>query len=70
MAFVVRRTAFDLTRPERKQGLRPIQGLDLALLVHTEDQRVLGRVHIQAHNVAHLLSINWGSGDSLKVSAR
>src|SRR5215831_4265429 len=49
------RAALDLARPERKEWLRPIQGLDLALLIHTENQRVLGRVHIQAYDVAYLL---------------
>src|SRR5215471_18049921 len=31
------------------------RALNLALLIHTESHRVVGRVHIQAHDVAHFL---------------
>jgi hypothetical protein len=30
--------------------------LDLALLIHAEHQRMLGRVHIETHDVAHFLN--------------
>ena len=55
MAFVVVRAALQLPRPQRQQWLRAVQRLNLALLIHAEHQRVIGRVHIQAHDVAHLL---------------
>lgn len=35
--------------------LRPVQGLDLRLLIHREHQRSLGRVGVQAHDVVDLL---------------
>ena len=36
------------------QSLRPIQGLDLTLLIEGEDHRPLGRMEIEAHDVPQL----------------
>ena len=52
--FVVVRAALHLARLQRQQRLRAVQRLNLALLIHAEHQGVIGRVHIQAHDVAHL----------------
>ena len=40
---------------DRQAGRGPVQGLDLALLIDREDQGLLGRVEIQADDVADLL---------------
>jgi len=40
---------------QRKDGSRTVKRLDLALLIHTEDQRALRGVEIEPHHVAHLL---------------
>ena len=39
---------------ERQARLGPVQSLDLALLVHAQHKRVLGRIPVQAHNVPQL----------------
>jgi hypothetical protein len=36
-----------------------IEGLYLRLLVYTQNQRPVGRVQIQAHDVAHLVDEEW-----------
>lgn len=41
--------------PQRQQGLRPVEGLDLALLVDAQDQSFVGRIQIQADHIAQLL---------------
>ena len=46
---------FHLARAQVPQGLGPIQGLDLRLLVHAQHQRPLWGIEIEAHHVPHLL---------------
>jgi len=41
--------------PQGQDRTRPIQGLHLTLLVHTEHYRVIRGVQVQPHEVAHLL---------------
>src|SRR5687767_5855920 len=53
--LVVVRASLDLAWPERQHGLRPVERLNLGLLVHGEDQRVLGRAHVQTDDVNDLL---------------
>ena len=55
MAFIVMRATFQLSRPHGQHGLRAIQRLNLALFIYAEDQRVIGRVHVEARNVPHFL---------------
>ncbi len=55
MAHVVVRDAFDVPQPHRQHRLGTLQGLYLALLVHTQHQRMIRRIQIQADDVAHLL---------------
>src|SRR5579859_7154165 len=43
------------TRAHRKNGLGPVEGLDLALLVSTKDERSIGGIEIQTDDVAHFL---------------
>lgn len=52
---VVVSSSFDLPRLQRRHRLRPIDGLDLRLLVEAGDDGVPGRVEVQPHDVAHLL---------------
>src|SRR5579859_5133048 len=42
--------------PQGKHGLRALQGLNLALLIHAEDDRLIRWVYIEPHNVAHFAS--------------
>jgi len=39
----------------RQHRRRPIQGLDLGFLVHAQHQGLFRRIHIQPHDVAHLV---------------
>jgi hypothetical protein len=48
-------SAFRNTRHHRQHGLGPVQGLDLRLLVHAEDQCSFRRVQVEAHDVADLV---------------
>ena len=52
---VVMRPPFGLPRLHRQQGLRAVQGLDLAFLVDAEHDRSVRRVHVQADDVPDLL---------------
>jgi hypothetical protein len=49
--------------------MRPVEGLDLALLVDAQHDRAIRRVEIEPDDVAHF-STNNGSAESLKVSLR
>lgn len=55
VAFVIVGLASRDSRAQGQQGLGPVQGLNLALLVHAKHQGLVGRVQIQAHNVVELL---------------
>jgi hypothetical protein len=54
--LVVVGPALDLARPERQHRLRAIQSLDLRLLIHRKDNRVVRRFEMEAHHVDHLLA--------------
>jgi hypothetical protein len=41
--------------PQRQQGLAAFEGLNLALLVHREHQRLVRGIEVQAHDIAQLL---------------
>lgn len=51
---VVVTAAFGNTGHHRQHGLGPVQGMDLRLLVHTQDQGLLRRVEVEAHHVTDL----------------
>ena len=55
MADIVVRAAFDLSRAHGQQGCGPVQCLNLTLFIHAQDQGTIGRVQIQAHDIAHLV---------------
>ena len=52
--FVVVGHGLAATALQGQAGLGAIQGLDLALFVHAQHQRVFRRVQIQAHDVFHV----------------
>ena len=56
----------DVAEPEGQEGLGALQGLGLALLVDAQDQGMVERVEIEAHDVADLLDKE-GIGGELKV---
>lgn len=66
---VVVHPPLDLSQPEGQHGLGAVQGLDLALLIHAEDESLVRRVQVQAQ-MSRTFSMNSGSGESLKVSVR
>ena len=66
MADVAVRDALDITEPEGQEGLGALQGLALAFLVDAQDQGVVGRVEIEADDVADLLDEE-GIGRELEV---
>ena len=51
VADIVMRHAFDVAQPQGQHRLSPLERLALALLVHTEHERVVGRAQIQAHDI-------------------
>ncbi len=55
MAFVVVRDTFDVAETHRQHRLGTLERLALTLLVHTDDQGVVGRAQIEADDVAQLL---------------
>ena len=55
VAFVIVAAAFDLSRAHGQQRRRAIQRLNLALLVHAQNQRSVGRVQVEADDVADLV---------------
>jgi len=54
--FVIVRLSCWQTGPQRKNRLRAVQRLNLAFLIHAEDDRLIRWVHIEPHNVAHFPS--------------
>src|SRR5664279_4219839 len=54
VAKVVVSHALDITESHRQDRLGALQGLHLALLVHAQYQRVVGRIKIQPNDVADL----------------
>src|SRR5436305_15057258 len=55
MALVVVGLALRQTRSERQKGSGPIQGLNLALLIYTQNQSPVGRIKVEPYDIAHLL---------------
>ena len=56
MADVVVRDPLHVAQAHGQQWLRPVQGLDLRLLVNAEHHRLVGRIQLQADDVAVLLN--------------
>jgi len=55
MSEVVVRDAFDVAESQGQHRLAPLQRLNLALLVHAQDQSLIGWVQIQPDDVTYLL---------------
>jgi hypothetical protein len=55
VARVVVRKPFGVAQAHGEVGLRPLQRLKLALLIDAEHERVVGRVEIEAEDIADLL---------------
>src|SRR6202030_4218288 len=55
VAVVIVSYSFDIAQSHRQHRLGTFQRLDLALLIHTQHQRLVGRIKVQPHDVAHLL---------------
>ena len=55
VADVIVSDALDVAEPHGQNRLGSVERLNLAFLVHTQHQSVIGRVQIQAHNIAYLL---------------
>jgi len=55
---------FRLADVHGQDGLRPLEGLNLGLLVEGKQHRVAGRIHVQA-TTSRTLATNCGSGDIL-----
>ncbi len=56
MPLVVVAAAFNLTGAHRQQRLCPVQGLNLRLLIYTQDQRSIGRIQVEPHDVAYFVN--------------
>ena len=54
VADVIVGNAFDIAEPHRQDRLSTVQSLDLTLFVHTEHQRVIGRIEVESRYIAHL----------------
>ncbi len=54
MAHAIVSPALDPPRLDRQQGLGNVQGLDLALMINSEDQGAVGRVQAEADPVRNL----------------
>lgn len=59
--------ALDISQTHGQQGLRSVQGLNLAFLIDTEDHGLIGRIEIQPDNIADLLDKK-GVGGDLKMA--
>lgn len=56
MAMVVMGPTLNLSRAHRQQGARAVQGLNLGFLIHAQDQRFVGGMQVEPHNITHLLN--------------
>ena len=63
VADIVVRHAFDIAQPYRQNGLRAVQRLNLALLIHTQDHGVLWGIQIQTDNIADFFNEKGIRGD-------
>ena len=66
VANIVVRHALDIAQTQGQKGLGAVQGLDLAFFVHAQDQRLVGRIEVEPHDVADLLDKE-GVGGELEM---
>jgi len=55
VSLVVVGPTLDLSGPHLQQGLRPVERLDLCLLIHRQDHRFVGWIKVQADDILDLL---------------
>ena len=55
MAHIVVGAPFDLAGPHGQQRLCAIQRLNLRLFIGAQDQRAVGGIQVEAHDISHLL---------------
>ena len=60
MAHVIMGAPLHLARAQGQQRPGAVQGLDLGLLVHAQDQRPVRRIKVESHNVPHLFDEEGG----------
>ena len=60
VAIIVVGYSFHITQPDRQHRLGALQSLHLALLVDTQNQRIVGWIKIQPNDIAHLLDGRMG----------
>lgn len=53
MPEIVMGDAFDVTQSHRENGLRTFQGLNLAFLVDTQNQRLIRGIKVQTNDIAN-----------------
>ena len=63
MPTVIIRSTLGLSGTHGQDRLAPIEGLDLRFLIDAQNQRFVGRVEVQTHNVAHLVDEQWVTRD-------
>ncbi len=63
MALVIMRLPRRNARRQRQNRLGPIQRLHLALFIHTQHDRPIRRVQVQAHDVPHFFHKLWVFGE-------
>ena len=66
VALVVVGDPFDVSQAQGQQRLTALQGLDLTLLIDAQDHRMVRRVEVQPHNVAHFIDEE-GVGGQLEM---
>ena len=69
VAVVIVSYSFDIAQSHRQDRLGTFQRLDLALLIHTQHQRLVGRIKVAPYDVATCSTKN-GSVESLKLLLR
>ena len=55
MADVVMGHPFDVPQPQREDGLRAIQRLDLRFFIDTQHERLVRPVEVETHDIPDLL---------------
>lgn len=55
MTGITVRDPFDVAQPQREVPLRPLQRLDLTLLIDGQDERLVRGIEVEANHVAHFL---------------
>lgn len=56
MSLVVAGNTCSITEAHKQDRLCPLERLDLAFFIHTEDHGVIGRIQVKSYDVAHLLN--------------